>query len=310
MSTSAPSTVSPRVGIVVTDDYAPEDPDHDTPLLLDALRERGAVPEAVVWHQEADLSRYDLLVLRSPWDYPERIDEFTAWLDRAATASRLENSLEVVHWNLDKRYLDDLARVGAAVVPTVYAATAAEVSNALRAHAGRVVLKPAVSAGARDTGLFEADDPAATDLAERILASGGVIMVQPEVPELTAGDEKALYLIDGRLTHAVAKGALLAAGGGLIGGVYIEHPEIVPVTARERTFADAVLAAVASVTGAPTPLYARIDVVDSAAHGLVVLEVELIEPALNLHLVPDVAPLVADAILRRVPATSPAAPSL
>ena len=42
------SSPIPRIGIVVTDVYAAEDPDYDTPLLLPALAARGADPTAVV----------------------------------------------------------------------------------------------------------------------------------------------------------------------------------------------------------------------------------------------------------------------
>jgi len=292
---------SQRIGIVVTDSYPAEDPDHDTPLLISALRDRGVDAAPVVWHDDDDPSVFDLLVIRSPWDYPERADDFAAWLDRAGTATRVLNPPPVVRWNLDKHYLRDLADAGIAVVPTDYARTADEIRRALAAHGtGGVVVKPAVSAGARDTGLFDAADPAALALAERIVAGGGVAMIQPEVPELSAGAEKALYAIDGHFTHAIAKGALLAHGGGLIGGVYVEHPEPVAATDAERAFADDVLRAVAAVTGHDVPLYARIDTVDSADHGLVVLEVELVEPALNLHVAPHVTDVVADAIIRAV----------
>ena len=166
--------VSPRrIGIVVTDAYADEDPDYDTPVILDALRARGAEAERVVWHDAAiDLGGFDLLVLRSPWDYPDRLAEFLAWLDRAERASRVVNAPATVRWNLDKHYLADLERAGVRVVPTRYATTMdaataaiAEVRAETRGD-GRVVVKPVVSAGARDTGLFEASDPRALALRD------------------------------------------------------------------------------------------------------------------------------------------------
>ena len=86
------SSARPRVGIVTTDAYAEEDLDHDTPLLLAALRERGVEAEALVWHDgSADLAAYGLLLIRSPWDYPVRLAEFLAWLDRAEAATRVLN---------------------------------------------------------------------------------------------------------------------------------------------------------------------------------------------------------------------------
>lgn len=296
--------VTPRIGIVVTDAYPLEDPDHDTPLLVDALRTRGVDAAPVVWHDRAvDWAGFDLLVLRSPWDYPDRMPELAAWLAHVEQVATVLNPPALVRWNLDKRYLAQLAAHGVAVVPTAYLTDVDAVRADLAARGpATVVLKPAVSAGARDTGLFRADDPAALALAERIVGSGNVVMVQPEVPELSHGREKALYLIDGELTHAIAKGALLAPGGGLLGGVYEEHPERVEPTTAEADFAHRALAAVRASTGAPTPLYARMDLVDSAEHGIVLLEAELFEPALNLHVVPEVAPLVADAVVRRLTA--------
>lgn len=304
---SADDRTAPRVGIVVTDGYPAEDPDHDTPLLVAALRERGADATAVVWHDRAvDWAGYDLLVLRSPWDYPERMPELEAWLAHVEQATTLLNPPELVRWNLDKRYLAQLAERGVAVVPTTYRTDVDEVRGDLAARGdARVVLKPAVSAGARDTGLFRADDPAALTLAARIVGAGNVVMVQPEVPELSQGREKALYLVDGELTHAIAKGALLAPGGGLVGGVYAEHPEAVATTDAEAVFARQALAAVQAVTGCDLPLYARIDLVDSAEHGIVLLEAELFEPALNLHVAPEATAVVADAIVRRLESRTP-----
>lgn len=75
---------------------------------------------------------------------------------------------------------------------------------------------------------------------------------------------------------------------------------MVESTQREREFAERVLAAVAQITGLPTPLYGRIDVVDSAGSGLVLLEAELFEPLFNLPLVPAATETFADAILARV----------
>lgn len=296
---------APRVGIVITDSYPIEDPDHDTPLLVAALRERGVDAAPVVWHDPAvDWSAFDLLVLRSPWDYPERMGELTAWLAHVERATTLVNPPALVRWNLDKRYLAELADAGVAVVPTAYCDDLDAVRRDLADRgAAPVVLKPAISAGARDTGLFRADDAASLALAGRIIEGGYVVMVQPEIPELSAGREKALYLVDGILTHAIAKGALLAPGGGLRGGVYQEDPQPVATTDAEAAFARQALAAVEAVTGCDVPLYARIDLVDSAEHGIVLLEAELFEPALNLHVAPPhVTTVVADAVVRRLPA--------
>ncbi|WP_098468746.1 ATP-grasp domain-containing protein [Serinibacter salmoneus] len=279
----------PRVAVATMASYLPTDPDVDTPLLLPAFARAGIAADAVPWRSQADWAAYDLVLVRSTWDYPQHAGEFDAWLTRVASVTRLVNSPGTIRWNLDKRYLSDLAEAGIAVVPTVFHDDAAALGADLATRSGGVVVKPTVSAGSMDTGLFDAADPGAPTLGERILRRGGTVMLQPEVPELSEGAERSVYVIGGEPTHTIAKGALLERGGTLIGGVYQEHPEIVTATHAEAALAARTLEAVAAVTGEPAPLYARIDLVTSAQHGVVVLEAELIEPALNVNLAPHAA---------------------
>jgi len=292
------------IGIVITDPrrFAAANTMRDATPLLKALSSRGAEARAVDWADpEVEWAGFDLVVLRSPWDYSERPAEFAAWLDRTEALTRVLNEPALVRWNMDKRYLAELETAGVPAVPTSYHEQEPSLVAALAAADAdsHIVLKPAVGAGARLTGLLRPDDPAALALGREILAEPGTVMLQPEVPELSAGREKALYLIDGRFTHAIAKGALLARGGGLRGGTYQENPQLVEASAAEQEFAEQVLAVTAATTGLTMPLYARIDLVDSAEHGLLLLEAELFEPLFNLHLVPEVVEVFAEAILAR-----------
>ena len=304
-----------RIGLVITDPerFPAAHTMLDVTPLLAALRERGAEARAVDWaDEEVDWAGFDLVVLRSPWDYSERPAQFDAWLESAGALTRILNEPALVRWNMDKRYLTALADAGIPGVPTSWhdeevsladalqeAARRAAGSGAADPSATHVVLKPSVGAGARLAGLLRPDDPAAHALGRQILAERGTVMLQPEIPELSAGHEKALYLIDGHFTHAIAKGALLARGGGLRGGTYRESPQQVEASAAEREFAERVLAATATTTGLEMPLYARIDLVDTAAHGMLLLEAELFEPLFNLQLAPEVTGVFAEAILAR-----------
>ena len=304
-----------RIGLVITDPerFPAAHTMLDVTPLLAALRERGAEARAVDWaDEEVDWAGFDLVVLRSPWDYSERPAQFDAWLESAGALTRILNEPALVRWNMDKRYLTALADAGIPGVPTSWHDEEASLADALQGAARRaagsgaadpsathVVLKPSVGAGARLAGLLRPDDPAAHALGRQILAERGTVMLQPEIPELSAGHEKALYLIDGHFTHAIAKGALLARGGGLRGGTYRESPQQVEASAAEREFAERVLAATATTTGLEMPLYARIDLVDTAAHGMLLLEAELFEPLFNLQLAPEVTGVFAEAILAR-----------
>lgn len=299
-----PQAQAARVGIVVTDDYRPGDGDYDTGPLIEALSARGVPAEPVVWHRwpsRRDTRTFDLLVLRTPWNYAEKEREFRSWLRDAGTRTRVLNSPKLVTWNLDKAYLHQLEQRGIAQVPTTWVRTAEQLRDALAQHGeGWVVIKPSVSAGAIDTELLQADSERALALGQRILDLSRTVMVQPEIPELSQGLEKALYFIGGEHTHTIAKGALLERGGGFIGGRYQENPQVKQATAEEIAFGRRVIEACAEATGTALPLYGRIDTVTSAEHGTVLLEAELFEPALNLHRVPQAADVLAAAIEERL----------
>ena len=66
------------------------------------------------------VERFDLVVVRSTWDYFARREEFLAWAERVAAVTALHNPVSVLRWNSDKRYLRDLERAGVPIVPTTF----------------------------------------------------------------------------------------------------------------------------------------------------------------------------------------------
>src|SRR3954468_19091544 len=122
--------------------------DEDGPALVAALRDHGVDPVAAVWGDPAvDWSRFDLVVLRSTWDYAERRDAFLAWIERLP---RVLNVPEVVRWNTDKAYLGEPTSAVVAVVPTAFV----EPGGALDPPADRFVVKPRISAGGRNAASY------------------------------------------------------------------------------------------------------------------------------------------------------------
>src|SRR5438045_395996 len=80
----------------------------------------------------------------------------------------------IVEWNSDKRYLGELAMSGLPVIPTMFV----EPGGAPPELSGTVVVKPAVSAGGRDSGRFSpSSHAAAVELIRDIGASGRTAMV-------------------------------------------------------------------------------------------------------------------------------------
>ncbi|MDL2335376.1 MAG: hypothetical protein QFC55_05035, partial [Chloroflexota bacterium] len=92
------------------------DLDPDEQLLLEPLRALGVEARAAVWDDATvDWAAFDLVVIRSTWEYASRRDEFVAW---TRSVPRIVNPANVVAWNTDKHYLRDLAAAGVPVVPT------------------------------------------------------------------------------------------------------------------------------------------------------------------------------------------------
>ena len=269
--------------------------DPDEPGLLEALEEAGVAAEPAAWDDDAvDWAGFDLVVLRSTWDYAERREEFLDWLDGVARVTRVENPPEIVRANTDKRYLDMLAMAGVPVVPTRFV----EPGQDLEPLPDRpFVVKPSVSAGSRDTLRCDAGEhrrPAA--LARRVHGEGRTVMVQPYVASVDHRGETALCFIDGAFSHAIAKGAILAPGSDVIEGLHApEQLTSRTASGAERTVAEAALPAL----GARDLLYARVDVVDDDHGAPSVLEVELTEPSLFLRMAPGAAQRFARAIAGR-----------
>lgn len=296
-----------RIAFVTTDWERVCDEDLDRPWHERACAAAGVRLEHVPWWQpDVDWSAYDLVVLRSPWDYSERLAAFSAWLDRVDGAIPLHNPAAVVRWNLDKRYLADLGAAGVPVVPTDTFASMTPLVDALRRYgSSEVVIKPHVSAGSRHTGRFFADDPRARELAAVILAEAKLVMLQPCVPSVAQRGEVSLVVFDGVVSHAFRKGPLLAAGGGLIGGSYKEQIEPVTPNLAQRAVADAAGAAVARICGdrfalREPLLYARYDIVEQPDGSSALLEAELFEPSFFLDVAPEAAQHFCAAMQRRV----------
>ncbi|MFF2043819.1 RimK family alpha-L-glutamate ligase [Kitasatospora sp. NPDC058170] len=273
--------------------------DDDLPRIVDALRAGGLAAEAVAWDADSPgWDGFDLAVIRSTWDYSERLDEFLAWADRTAGATLLCNPAPVVRWNSDKRYLLELAERGVPVVPTRFVEPGDRCEEADVDQAGGVVVKPAVSAGARDTARYEPGRSAdAVRHARTLLDQGRTVMVQPYLRRVEEG-ERALVFLGGAFSHAIRKGPVLTEPG-VVDNDRVAHPGVTPYrpTGEELAAARAALAAVPE----PGPLlFARVDLALDDAGRPVVMELELIEPNLFLQSDPQALGRLAEAVTEAV----------
>ncbi|MDQ2890334.1 MAG: hypothetical protein M3R65_07225 [Gemmatimonadota bacterium] len=251
----------------------------DDALVVDALRTSGIQVRPLVWTESLDeLAPLSLLVLRSVWDYHLNAPAFLDWITAVEQAGhRLLNRPELIRWNIDKRYLVDLAAAGVATIPTVWlgrgeARVLADEVDSFNSDA--IVLKPTVSASAFETHLLHVltnrahADRVFADLHQRF-----DLIVQPYLPEIASAGEWSLMFFDGDYSHSVRKKP--APGDFRVqvdfGGAV--HPETAPLHVRESA------ARVVRCLPGPTPLYTRTDGI--AVDGrFLLMEAECIDPVL------------------------------
>ena len=252
------------------------DDDH---VLASALAAQGARPAFACWDDAAvQWAAIDLVVIRSTWDYHQRLDAFLGWADYVGGATRLVNDARTLRWNSHKGYLLELAAAGVPVVPT--ALVSRGTSHPL--PPGEWIVKPAVSIGAERTvrGATQADLDA--------LAADADVLVQPYVREVEDG-EISIVCIGGAPSHAVRK--VPAPGDFRTQEHHGADVAPVAVTASLDQLARAVLGLL------PTPpAYARVDVVETV-DGPLLMELELIEPTLWFEHEPAAAAALATLLL-------------
>lgn len=258
-------------------------------LLREALEARGLRCALAAWEavggEAGEIATGTSLVVRSCWDYAERLEAFRSWLDAIASAAvPLVNSVDTLRWNLDKRYLLELEEAGVPVVPTLVTGRE-ELAGACRAFEGdartpdpdRIIVKPTV--GATASGLVCVERGAVLD-PRGMRSPTDRWLVQPFLEEIEQVGEWSVVAFGGSVHYAVLKRA--AAGEYRVQSDFGGSSELLPAPPAVLEVAEAALAACRARLGS-APTIARVDVV-AASVGPLLMELELIEPELFLPL--------------------------
>ena len=247
-------------------------------LTYKPLERLGWTVDEVSWRSTSvSWGDFDLVVIRSPWDYSDAPAAFLTVLEQIdASDALLANPLSVVRWNLDKSYLRELRRKGISIVPTQWCdrLSGDDLQAAFSAFTtDEIVVKPTIGAGARDTYRLRnnSSDSAFSSVLETF--RNRPAMLQPFLVSIVERGEFSLFYFAGELSHCISK---LPAPGDF--RVQEEHGGIITLctpTELMREEAHRVLKGIDEEL-----LYARVDLVELASGELAVIEVELIEPSL------------------------------
>lgn len=238
-----------------------------------------------------------LYVLRTTWDYWDRLDDFVAFVDKQE--AELLNPRTTILNNLNKSYLTRLASAGVPIVPTFIVERGNEAAAIDQAKANNwspLIIKPTVAAAAVGLKKLDHPDAAALDYLTQLTKAGGALL-QPFLPRVVSEGETSLVYFNNTLSHAVTK---VPAAGDFrsqvdFGGAYT----LVEPTAAQQHVAERALAAWEDRYG-DKPLYARVDLVPGNDGEPLLGELELIEPELFLDMADGAAEKFASAIVARV----------
>ncbi len=269
----------------------------DDYLLMDALVMRGHHATHVIWSDpDIDWAIFDAALIRSTWDYIDRVDEFLLVLDTIEeTSCKLYNPLAAVRWNTDKQYLLNLYKINLPIVPTWDAddfdlTELQEIFQEL--EWSEVVIKPSIGGGASKVHKMPLDKLAAELSHIRRKYPDHQFLIQPMIDSVVEEGEWSFVFINGQHSHTMLKKA--AHGDYRVQGIYGGTIEI-----REPSKSDQQMAQEIFDKLPFDLLYARIDLV-RVGDSLAIMELELIEPILNYSLVPEKIELFADALIQRL----------
>lgn len=279
LNTNYPTTVMTDIFLVTAGNMPKQEP--ETGLLQEALKEINVSASIVSWDDpNINWQHSKLSLIRTPWDYFDRLEEFRQWLQLAATKTTVWNPVEIINWNIHKSYLLGMEQAGVPIVPTILTSKGdpRQLSEIVGTDfADEIVIKPAVSINAYGAGRFEAGDVNAELHLKQLLESKDVL-IQPFIPEIMEHGEASLIFFKSEFSHAIRK--IAKKGDYRVqnnwGGRVIQHTP----SAAEMQVAKKALSVPKTEL-----LYARVDLV-STENGPLLMELELIEPDLYLSYVP------------------------
>jgi glutathione synthase/RimK-type ligase-like ATP-grasp enzyme len=286
-------TLQERGDFVIDDDVA-----------VPSLEAAGWQVDTLPWRQrEIPWGTFDLVIVRSTWDYWDDVPGFLDTLARIDRETRLANPLPLLRWNLSKTYLQELEEAGVATLPSRWfdRLSRDELSAAIEQFPGAdLVIKPQV--GGNGQGVLHLPRSLPDDLVARALERYRDLpgMVQPFRPAVKERGEASLFYFDGHLSHAILK----RPAPGEFRSQEERGAEIEPMAASPVLEA-AGARAIKALPG--LPLYARIDLIESPEIGPELVELELIEPSLYFRTDAE-APRRFAAAVERWLAEQPAAP--
>jgi glutathione synthase/RimK-type ligase-like ATP-grasp enzyme len=267
-------------------------PDPESYLLIQELNALNVKADLISWRAKCDWAQFDLVVIRTPWDYFLHLNEFLAWVKSVEKLTKVLNASDILAWNSHKKYLQELSNVGVPVVPTHWVMEKQNCMGLMKQITWPVVvIKPAVSIGAIGALRGDSQDPQMQAHLNQLVINGDA-MIQPFLESVSKEGELSLIYFDGVYSHAVCKKP--QQGDYRVQDSYGGTNSICEADEKAKLIGEQVLAYLSKV-----PLYARVDLVKDQKSWLL-MELEAIEPELFLPIAAGAASRFARAICTKL----------
>lgn len=251
-------------------------------LLIDPMKNIGWDAEEISWRNESiDWNDYNAVIVRSTWDYQKDHKKFIEVLEKINNSSaHLENDLELMKWNMNKKYLFDLEQNGVRIVDTLWKTqfNFEEMANSFEIFkTNELIIKPNISANADNTFRLSKEKLEETKNELEIIYMNREFMVQPFMENIIEEGEYSLFFFNGEFSHCVLKKPkekdfrVQEEHGGKFKSV-VPAPELISIGKN-----------IVSKISA-TPLYARTDLVRTSDNDFALMELEIIEPSLYFNM--------------------------
>lgn len=263
----------------------------DDRLLTEALQKRGLTVARTYWDDpEYNWADTKFVIVRTPWDYFSRYEEFSLWFEETAKVTQFINSYDIIKWNIDKHYMNELNAKGINIPDTIFIEPGDK--RSLREVMKEVnwekyILKPAISGGAWHTYMFTPAEAGKFEEIFKELVKDKSLLLQEYQNSIINKGEISLVVIGGKFTHAILKKG--KTGDFRVqenfGGTLHDYSP----SKEEIEFAQNVV-----INAKPGIAYARVDIMHDNNNRLTLCELEVFEPELWFRKNPPAADIFAD----------------
>src|SRR5215831_3978985 len=246
---------------------------------VDLLTSAGAEVQPLPWDLETDeWNTFDLIVIRSCWNYHHHPEKFVRWIDQMEKQNvKMFNPLKIARSNLHKSYLKELEIRGVLLPETIWLDQGSKANLSLimrERNWKKAVVKPAISATAFNTFLVSKEEANQQQQKFESLVAQADMLVQKFMTEVQVQGEWSLIFFDKKFSHAVIKQPAkkdFRVQNDFGGSVTHTEPPAFALKQAKK---------ILDLIDEPL-LYARVDGIVSEDK-FVLMELELIEPMLFL----------------------------